>query len=137
MVSDCAKTYPADPRRKVKETGEVDSDGEMVKLEDVEKEGDGGLGDEGSVGAREASPKLKRGSATKAAKKLKEEDGESAGEEPETKPKPKRARAKKATVEVKVENKENEGEYAPSEGEGMDVDEPEEKPKKAGRGKKA
>jgi hypothetical protein len=33
--------------RKVKETGEVDEDGNPIQLSDVEKEGDGGLGDEG------------------------------------------------------------------------------------------
>jgi hypothetical protein len=31
--------------RKTKPTGGVDSDGEPVELEDVEKEGDGGIGD--------------------------------------------------------------------------------------------
>jgi hypothetical protein len=34
--------------RKTKETGEVDSDGEPLLLSDVEKEGDGGIGDEGA-----------------------------------------------------------------------------------------
>lgn len=33
--------------RKTKETGEVDEDGNPILLSDVEKEGDGGLGDEG------------------------------------------------------------------------------------------
>lgn len=33
--------------RKTKETGDVDSQGEPVHLPDIEKEGDGGLGDEG------------------------------------------------------------------------------------------
>lgn len=33
--------------RKTKETGDVDSQGEPVHLSDIEKEGDGGLGDEG------------------------------------------------------------------------------------------
>ena len=43
--------------RKVKETGEVDEDGNPIQLSDVEKEGDGGVGDEGLVEARIQSPK--------------------------------------------------------------------------------
>ena len=43
--------------RKTKDTGEVDSDGEPVQLSDVEKEGDGGIGDEGSKEARMVQPK--------------------------------------------------------------------------------
>lgn len=35
------------PTRKTKETGDVDSLGEPVQLSDIEKEGDGGGGDEG------------------------------------------------------------------------------------------
>lgn len=59
--------------RKVKETGDVDSEGEPVQLSDIEKEGDGGIGDEGSVSMREVKPtptKAKRG------KKAKAEEGE-------------------------------------------------------------
>lgn len=37
----------------------MDSDGELVKLEDVEKEGDGDVGDEGSVGLRETGGEVK------------------------------------------------------------------------------
>ena len=47
---------PADPRRKTKETGEVDSDGNSVVLTDVEKEGDGGIGDESMVSNRIVDP---------------------------------------------------------------------------------
>jgi UV DNA damage endonuclease len=43
--------------RKVKETGEVDEDGNPIQLSDVEKEGDGGVGDEGTVEGRIQSPK--------------------------------------------------------------------------------
>lgn len=43
-------------RRKTKETGMVDEDGNPIELSDVEKEGDGGVGDEGLVGAREQKP---------------------------------------------------------------------------------
>lgn len=32
--------------RKVKETGDVDEDGNPIELDDLEKEGDGGVGDE-------------------------------------------------------------------------------------------
>jgi len=43
--------------RKVKETGEVDEDGNPIQLSDVEKEGDGGIGDEGTLEGRIQSPK--------------------------------------------------------------------------------
>jgi hypothetical protein len=43
--------------RKVKETGEVDEDGNPIQLSDVEKEGDGGIGDEGILEGRIQSPK--------------------------------------------------------------------------------
>lgn len=43
--------------RKVKETGEVDEDGNPIQLSDVEKEGDGGIGDEGTLEGRVQSPK--------------------------------------------------------------------------------
>ena len=46
--------------RKVKETGEVDSEGEPVQLSDIEKEGDGGVGDEGSGGRRPKRRALNR-----------------------------------------------------------------------------
>lgn len=68
----------------MKETGEVDSDGEPVELSDVEKEGDGGVGDEGLVENREVDV-----------------DGEPK-EEVEEKVKPKRGRRPKA-AEAKVE----------------------------------
>lgn len=38
--------------RKSKDTGEVDEDGNPIKLEDVEKEGDGEIGDEGMSDTR-------------------------------------------------------------------------------------
>jgi hypothetical protein len=43
--------------RKVKETGEVDEDGNPIQLSDIEKEGDGGIGDEGILEGRIQSPK--------------------------------------------------------------------------------
>jgi hypothetical protein len=43
--------------RKVKETGEVDEDGNPIQLSDIEKEGDGGIGDEGTLEGRIQSPK--------------------------------------------------------------------------------
>lgn len=43
-------------RRKTKETGLVDEDGNPIELSDVEKEGDGGVGDEGLVAARVEEP---------------------------------------------------------------------------------
>jgi hypothetical protein len=43
--------------RKVKETGEVDEDGNPIQLSDVEKEGDGGIGDEGIMEGQIQSPK--------------------------------------------------------------------------------
>jgi len=43
--------------RKVKATGEVDGDGNPIQLSDVEKEGDGGIGDEGTLEGRIQSPK--------------------------------------------------------------------------------
>ena len=124
-------------KKKVKETGDVDSDGEPVKLEDVEKEGDGGIGDEGSVGAREASPKPKRGRAAKTAKSYNEEDGAGVEEVKEEVEKPKKGRAKTAPNKaVKEENKENE---VGGEAEGMEVDEPgkDVKPKRTPKAKKA
>lgn len=62
--------------RKTKETGEVDSDGEPVKLEDVEKEGDGGVGDEGDVSLREVKVKEEKPKAKPRAKRGKKAEGE-------------------------------------------------------------
>ncbi|KAL7425118.1 hypothetical protein Q5752_000806 [Cryptotrichosporon argae] len=47
------KGRKASTKKKTKATGEVGSDGEEVVLDDVEKEGDGGVGDEGLTRMRE------------------------------------------------------------------------------------
>ena len=43
--------------RKTKATGDVDSDGNSVVLSDVEKEGDGGIGDESMISNRAVDEK--------------------------------------------------------------------------------
>ncbi|ORX37711.1 UV-endonuclease UvdE-domain-containing protein [Kockovaella imperatae] len=45
-------------KKKTKPTGDVDSEGNSVVLTDDEKEGDGGIGDEGEIGTREVKPNV-------------------------------------------------------------------------------
>lgn len=93
----------------MKETGEVDEDGNPIELDDVEKEGDGGIGDEGledtrlvkldeevkeleeELKAKKATPK-KRGNN----KKVKVEEEEEEKVELNAEQKPKRGRKKAA-----------------------------------------
>ena len=86
--------------RKVKETGEVDEDGNPIQLSDVEKEGDGGIGDEGTLEGRIQLPK----------QEIKEElkDLPTPKRKRATKPKSKAAKAEEEsaiaeTVDVKPE----------------------------------
>ncbi|TYJ57345.1 UV damage endonuclease UvdE [Cryptococcus floricola] len=117
-------------KKKVKETGEVDSQGEPIQLTEIEKEGDGGEGDDATLPAAEdpgmevdglekegdVKPKKKRalkakkeeaveenGEKPKANKKGTKVGAEKTGDEGEKPPPKKRGRPKKDEAPVKAE----------------------------------
>ncbi|ODN74488.1 UV damage endonuclease UvdE, variant [Cryptococcus amylolentus CBS 6039] len=119
-------------KKKIKETGEVDSQGEPVQLTEIEKEGDGGEGVDATLPAAEdpgmevdglemegegdVKPKKKRapkakkeeaveekGEKPKANKKGTKVGAEKTGDEGEKPPPKKRGRAKKNETPVKAE----------------------------------
>jgi len=115
--------------RKVKETGEVDSDGNPIELFDVEKDGDDEMGDESMA-------ELKEETQHKRSRKAKIRDGiATEGNEIEAKLKPKRSR-KSATKKVTAEMIEATGPTNGDEAEGSTAkpeEAPVEMPKKASR----